>query len=130
MQPYIRVSHPESIHCASVICTKQDLDTCCTRDAQVLAPTPAPAPPAIDHHLDTGHTAFMFMSMGLVQFMTPGLAFFYGGLVCKRNVVTMMMQNFISMAIMTLLWFIRSTSSLKEIAMIANATQVLAKRFL
>lgn len=59
-----------------------------------------------EHHIDSGHTAFMFISMGLVQFMTPGLAFFYGGLVCKRNVLTMMMQSYVAMSVLTILWFL------------------------
>lgn len=36
--------------------------------------------------------------------MTPGLAFFYGGLVNRKNVLTIMMQSFISMGVVTLIW--------------------------
>jgi len=42
----------------------------------------------------------------LVQFMTPGLAFFYGGLVSDKSVLTMMMQSFVSMGISSIFWFI------------------------
>ncbi len=44
-----------------------------------------------------GDTAFVLISAALVCLMTPGLAFFYGGLVRKKNVLTIMMQSFISM---------------------------------
>jgi len=38
--------------------------------------------------------------------MTPGLAFFYGGLVNRKNVLTIMMQSFISMGVVTIIWFV------------------------
>lgn len=56
--------------------------------------------------LDTGHTAFLLVSMALVNLMTPGLAFFYGGLVRKSSVLAIMMQSYISMGIITMLWVI------------------------
>ncbi len=55
--------------------------------------------------LDTGSTAFMLVASALVMLMTPGLAFFYGGLVSRQNVVSIMMQSFVSMAWTTFLWF-------------------------
>ena len=55
--------------------------------------------------IDTGDTAFMLVCAALVFVMTPGLAFFYGGLVNKKNVLTIMMQSFISMGVVTILWF-------------------------
>ncbi len=54
--------------------------------------------------IDTGNTAFVLVSAALVAIMTPGLAFFYGGLVKRRNVLTIMMQSFISMGVVTVLW--------------------------
>lgn len=54
--------------------------------------------------INTGNTAFMIICTALVCLMTPGLAFFYGGLVRKKNVVIMMMQCFISMGIVTVIW--------------------------
>ncbi|MBD3408174.1 MAG: ammonium transporter [Candidatus Lokiarchaeota archaeon] len=54
---------------------------------------------------DTGNTAFMLLATSLVMLMTPGLAFFYGGLVGRKNVLTIMIQSFVSMAIVTILWF-------------------------
>ncbi len=53
---------------------------------------------------DTGSTAFMLVATSLVMLMTPGLAFFYGGLVGRKNVLTIMTQSFFSMGWTTLLW--------------------------
>ena len=53
---------------------------------------------------NTGTTAFMILSTSLVMLMTPGLAFFYGGLASKRNILGIMMQTFASMGITTVLW--------------------------
>lgn len=55
---------------------------------------------------DTGNTAFMLLATSLVMLMTPGLAFFYGGLVGRKNVLTIMMQSYVSMGITTVLWFV------------------------
>ncbi|MDK2825945.1 ammonium transporter [Methanolobus vulcani] len=55
---------------------------------------------------DTGTTGFMLVATSLVMLMTPGLAFFYGGLACKRNILGIMMQSFVSLGITTILWFI------------------------
>lgn len=49
-------------------------------------------------------TGFVLLSAALVLVMTPGLAFFYGGLVRRRNVLTIMMQSFIAMGVVTVLW--------------------------
>jgi len=54
--------------------------------------------------MDTGNTAFMILSASLVMLMTPGLAFFYGGLVGRKNVLAIMMQSFVSMGVTTVLW--------------------------
>ncbi|MDF3289195.1 ammonium transporter [Streptomyces silvisoli] len=54
--------------------------------------------------LDTGHTAFMLISAALVMVMTPGLAFFYGGMVRVKSVLNMLMMSFISLGIITILW--------------------------
>jgi ammonium transporter, Amt family len=57
-------------------------------------------------HLDTGNTAFMILCSSLVMLMTPGLAFFYGGLVGRKNVLAIMMQSFVSMGWTTVLWWL------------------------
>ena len=55
---------------------------------------------------NTGSTGFMLLATSLVMLMTPGLAFFYGGLAGKRNILGIMMQSFVSMGITTVMWFI------------------------
>jgi ammonium transporter, Amt family len=62
-----------------------------------------PAAPVKDP-VDTGDTAFMLVSAALVLFMTPGLAFFYGGLVKSRNILNTMMMSFVLMAIVGVTW--------------------------
>lgn len=54
---------------------------------------------------DTGNTGFMLVATSLVMLMTPGLAFFYGGLVGRKNVLSIMIQSFVSMGVTTVLWF-------------------------
>ena len=51
-----------------------------------------------------GDVAFMIISTVLVLIMTPGLALFYGGLVERKNSLTIMFQCFISIGIVTVLW--------------------------
>ena len=55
---------------------------------------------------DTGNTGFMLLATSLVMLMTPGLAFFYGGLVGRKNVLAIMMQSYVSMGWTTLLWWL------------------------
>jgi Amt family ammonium transporter len=55
--------------------------------------------------LDTGSTGFMLLACSLVMLMTPGLAFFYGGLATKRNILGIMIQSFASLGWTTVLWF-------------------------
>jgi Amt family ammonium transporter len=57
-------------------------------------------------NFDTGITGFMLLATSLVMLMTPGLAFFYGGLAGKRNILGIMMQSFVSMGITTIMWYI------------------------
>lgn len=56
--------------------------------------------PVINH----GDVAFMVIATVLVAVMTPGLAFFYGGLVEKKNSLTMMFQSFVAIGIVTIMW--------------------------
>ncbi|HEX5145422.1 MAG TPA: ammonium transporter [Conexibacter sp.] len=55
--------------------------------------------------IDPANTAFMIVAASLVMLMTPGLAFFYGGLVGRSNTLAIMIQSFASMAITTVLWW-------------------------
>ena len=51
-----------------------------------------------------GATAWVLVSIALVAFMTPGLAFFYGGMVRAKNVLSMLMQNIFAMGLISVLW--------------------------
>ncbi len=53
---------------------------------------------------DTGDTAWMLASSALVLLMTPGLAFFYGGMVRSRSVLNMIMMSISAMGVVTVLW--------------------------
>ncbi len=53
---------------------------------------------------DTGDTAWMLASAALVLLMTPGLAFFYGGMVRAKSVLNMVMMSVSSMGVVTVLW--------------------------
>lgn len=55
-------------------------------------------------HFNSGDTAWVLASSALVLFMTPGLAFFYGGMVRSKNVLGMLMQNYVTMGVVSLLW--------------------------
>ncbi|MER6122943.1 ammonium transporter [Streptomyces sp. NPDC001795] len=54
--------------------------------------------------LSSANTGFMLICSALVLIMTPGLAFFYGGMVRVKSTLNMLMMNFISMGIVTILW--------------------------
>jgi ammonium transporter, Amt family len=56
--------------------------------------------------IDVGSTGFMLLSASLVMLMTPALAFFYGGLATKRNILGIMIQSFASLGWTTVLWFV------------------------
>jgi Amt family ammonium transporter len=55
-------------------------------------------------NIDSAATALVLISAALVFVMTPGLAFFYGGLVRRKNVLSIMMQSFMSMGVVTTIW--------------------------
>ena len=54
--------------------------------------------------MNTGNVAWVLISAALVLFMTPGLAFFYGGMVRSRNVLNMLMMNFWCLLVIPVLW--------------------------
>jgi ammonium transporter, Amt family len=56
--------------------------------------------------INTGDTAWVLVSAALVMFMTPGLAFFYGGMVRAKNILAMLMQNFFALGIVTVIWVV------------------------
>ena len=54
--------------------------------------------------VSAGDTAWMLTASALVLLMTPGLSFFYGGMVQRKNVISTMLQSFIAMGVVTILW--------------------------
>lgn len=56
--------------------------------------------------MNSGDTAWVLISTALILFMTPGLAFFYGGMVRSKNVLGMLMQNYFAMGLISVLWAI------------------------
>jgi Amt family ammonium transporter len=56
--------------------------------------------------IDTGDTAWVLVSAALVMLMTPGLAFFYGGLVRRKNMLSVLMQCFMILCLVSLQWVI------------------------
>jgi Amt family ammonium transporter len=56
--------------------------------------------------MDTGDTAWLLTSSALVLFMTPGLALFYGGMVRSKNLLAMLMKNFVAMGVVTVTWIV------------------------
>lgn len=76
--------------------------------------------------MNTGDTAFMIISAAFVMFMTPGLAFFYGGLVRRKNVLNTMMSSIALMGLSSVMWvaFGYSLSFGGDGAIIGNLKQV------
>lgn len=62
-----------------------------------LATAPAPK-------VDTGDTSWVLVSTALVMLMTPGLALFYGGMVRRKNVLGTIMQSFMALGVITIIW--------------------------
>jgi Amt family ammonium transporter len=56
--------------------------------------------------IDSGDTAWVLMSAALVMLMTPGLAFFYGGLVRRKNYLSVLMQCFVALAVLSIQWVV------------------------
>lgn len=71
----------------------------------VAAILPSVAPTS-DAPLNTGDIAWVLTASGLVLLMTPGLSFFYGGMVRPKNIISTMLQSFISLAVVTILWYV------------------------
>lgn len=73
----------------------------------ILVPVQAEGPVAGDTSpINPGDVAWMLSASGLVLLMTPGLAFFYGGMVRYKNLVSTLLQNFISLGIVSLVWLV------------------------
>src|SRR5688572_23048171 len=87
---------------ALAVATLFYIDPVLAQEAAPAAEAAAEAAPA----LDSGDTAWMLTSTAIVLLMTiPGLALFYGGMVRKKNVLSVVMQAFAITCLMTLVWF-------------------------
>jgi Amt family ammonium transporter len=60
--------------------------------------------------IDTGNTAWVLASSALVLFMTPGLAFFYAGMVRAKNALGMLMQNYVVIGLVSVIWVLLTYS--------------------
>jgi Amt family ammonium transporter len=60
----------------------------------------------ITEGIDSGDTAWMLVASALVLIMTPGLAYFYGGMVNTKNVISTMLQSFIAMGVISIVWVV------------------------
>jgi len=68
--------------------------------APITEPTGSGSP------INSGDTAWMLTAAGLVLLMTPGLSFFYGGMVRAKNVLSTMLHSFIAMAVISIIWVV------------------------
>lgn len=62
--------------------------------------------PIITEGLNSGDTAWMLIATAMVLLMTPGLAYFYGGMIDSKNIISTMLQSFISMGVISVLWVV------------------------
>ena len=67
-----------------------------------------PAVPSVikTEGIDSGDTAWMLAAAALVLLMTPGLAYFYGGMIDTKNIISTMLQSFIAMGVISVLWVV------------------------
>src|SRR5512145_974060 len=56
--------------------------------------------------INSGDVAWMLTATALVLLMTPGLSFFYGGMVRAKNVISTMLQSFIALGVISILWVV------------------------
>jgi Amt family ammonium transporter len=70
----------------------------------VFLASPAFAGAAETPVIDSGNTTWLLICSALVMLMTPGLAFFYAGMVSRKNVVSTLLQNYVALAIVGLIW--------------------------
>jgi ammonium transporter, Amt family len=55
---------------------------------------------------NSGDIAWMITAAGLVLLMTPGLSFFYGGMVTRKNIISTMLQSFVALGLISVLWYV------------------------
>jgi Amt family ammonium transporter len=71
-----------------------------------LIPVDDTTPHVADAAINGADTAWMLMASALVLLMTPGLAFFYGGMVRYKNLVSTLLQSFITLGIISVIWIV------------------------
>jgi len=71
----------------------------------LMAFYPANHPEAAEGTIDTGNLAWIITASAFVLIMTPGLSFFYGGMVKPKNIISTMLQSFIALGVISILWF-------------------------
>lgn len=59
-----------------------------------------------ESEISSADTAWILSASGLVLLMTPGLSFFYGGMVGKKNIISTMLQSFIALGVISILWLV------------------------
>ncbi len=59
---------------------------------------------SLSSSIDSGDTAWMLVASAFVLLMTPGLSFFYGGMINKKNIISTMLQSFIALGVVSVLW--------------------------
>jgi Amt family ammonium transporter len=74
--------------------------------ALIAAFIPQEHPEAKPNAFNSADLAWMLSASGLVLLMTPGLAFFYGGMVSKRSIISTMLQSFVALGVISLLWYV------------------------
>ncbi len=67
---------------------------------------PSPSAASSESPINSGDTAWMLMSTGLVMLMVPGLALFYGGMVRRKNILGTMMHSMVALALIGIQWFL------------------------
>ncbi len=83
--------------CAAMPALAQDATTATAAAAEVINP-------------DSGNTAWLLVSAALVMLMTPGLAFFYAGMVNRKNVISTLLQNYVALALIGIIWVVAGYS--------------------
>ncbi|MEX1187840.1 MAG: ammonium transporter [Bacteroidia bacterium] len=70
----------------------------------VVSAFTATAYPELTSQIDKADTAWMLISSAFVLLMTPGLSFFYGGMINKKNVISTMLQSFVALGVISVIW--------------------------
>src|SRR5258707_4645775 len=71
---------------------------------------PAVPGPIVTEGINSGDVAWMLAASALVLLMTPGLAYFYGGMIDTKNIISTMLQSFIDMGVISILWIVVGVS--------------------